>query len=194
MIDAFLKYLPAESVLSYSGEIRYSDQAREQRGYAWYDPVMRQVISGMTGGRTSPLRPDSPDDIFWGEVYVLTSGFTYSSGNWIAVVLRDNGLARVVGEPTGNAPSSYGDTLQFRLPNSGLDFTVSHKRWIRPQPANDPADTLMPDELIPTTMRDVREGRDPVVEWLELCCNRRGANELDRWPAVHINQLRNSPR
>jgi len=48
----------------------------------------------------------------------------------------------------------------------GWNFSVSTTRFVRPDPARDPADALYPDVFIPTTMRDIREGRDPVLEWL----------------------------
>ena len=95
---------------------------------------------------------------------MLTSGLTFSSGNWIAVILQDNGLARVVGEPTSNRPSAYGEDLPFQMARTGLRFTVSSKKWTRPAPERDPANTLTPDILIPTTIHDVRLGRDPQLE------------------------------
>ena len=60
------------------------------------------------------------------------------SANWIAVSLQDNWLARVVGEPTGNRPSAYGENFPFQMPRTGLRFTVSSKQWTRPAPERDP--------------------------------------------------------
>lgn len=165
VIDAFLKYLPAETVRSYSGEVRFSPQANAQRGYT----LLTRLSHMLSGARPQTMRtprPSEPELIFNGDLYVLTSGQTFSSGLWIAVVLSDNGLATVVGEPTGGAPTGYGDILSFRLPETGLSFSVSHKRWIRPDPARDPAGTLMPDRLVPTTVEDIRLQRDPQLEWV----------------------------
>jgi len=80
--------------------------------------------------------------------------------------VQDDHLGKIVGEPTGNAPSSYGDILSFTLPNSGLAYTVSFKRWVRPDPARDPAACLEPDVAVPRTRQSVRDGTDPVLEWL----------------------------
>src|SRR5262249_8781659 len=83
----------------------------------------------------------------------------------------DNQLGKVVGEPTGNAPSSFGDILTFALPQSSLSFTLSFKNWHRPAPARDPAATLTPDVPVPLTRQDVLDRRDPVIEYLQ---RRRG--------------------
>ena len=89
---------------------------------------------------------------------MLTSQLTFSSGNWFGVILGDNALAEIVGERTGNAPTSAGDILRFQAPHSRYVFTVSHKEWVRPDRARDPADTLTPDLLVPVTREDIRGG------------------------------------
>lgn len=165
VLDAFLKYVPAATVRSYRGEVRFSAQANAQRGYTLLTRLGHLLSKAWPGTMRTP-RPSEPDLIFDGDLYVLTSGQTFSSGLWIAAVLSDNGLATVVGEPTGGAPSGYGDILTFRLPQTGVRFSVSHKRWIRPDPALDPASTLMPDRLVPTTVEDIRLQRDPQLEWV----------------------------
>ena len=99
---------------------------------------------------------------------MLTSPATFSSGSWFAVVLRDNDLATVVGEPTGNAPSSYGDILRFQAPNSKLQFTVSHKYWQRPDPSRDPSDALYPDFAVVQRWTDfVDDGDKQLLRFLE---------------------------
>jgi C-terminal processing protease CtpA/Prc len=107
-----------------------------------------------------------------GELFVLTGPATFSSGNWFAVIVQDNGLGKVVGEPTGNAPSSYGDILSFELPCSGTGYTLSFKRWVRPDPSRDPAPCLVPDVLVPRTAATIRSGSDPVLDWLRARAGR----------------------
>ena len=48
-------------------------------------------------------------DPFNGTVYVLTSKNTYSSATVLAVTLSINNLGEIIGEPSSNSPSSYGD-------------------------------------------------------------------------------------
>jgi C-terminal processing protease CtpA/Prc len=169
VVGAFLKYLPYEygDLRAPSRATRYSPQLAKQRG-----PWLRLLTwMGETffNGRwlPYPLQPRAAaDELFRGEVYVLTSWLSFSSAVDFAAILRDNRLAKVVGAPTGGSPTEYGDILGFAMPNTGWRFSVSTTSFVRPDPAFDPADALYPDIPIPTTVRDIREGRDPVLEWL----------------------------
>ena len=165
VIDAILRYLPANTIRTYGGRIRFSPQANAQRGYTFLMRLINLFSAKGPRAVTTP-RPSDPRHIFTGDLYVLTSNQTGSSGMWLAVVLSDNWLATIVGEPTGGAPSGYGDILTFQLPETGLRFAVSHKQWIRPDPTRDPTDTLMPDFFIPTTAEDIRASRDPQLDWI----------------------------
>jgi len=70
--------------------------------------------------------------IFDGDVYVLTSTETYSSAMDFSVILQDNRLAKIIGEPCGNKPSSYGEVVTFLMPNSKLYFSCSLCYFERP--------------------------------------------------------------
>jgi len=158
VVDEFLRYIDVESYASFSGDVRWSTAALQQRkesGKVRFEPAR--------ANRRRNVRVEAP---FAGELFVLTGPGTFSSGNWFAVIVQDDHLGKIVGEPTGNAPSSYGDILSFTLPNSGLAYTVSFKRWVRPDPARDPAACLEPDVAVPRTRQNVRDGTDPVLEWL----------------------------
>ncbi|MFO7712749.1 MAG: S41 family peptidase [Dehalococcoidia bacterium] len=158
VVESFLEYLPAESYLTYGSTIRYSEQAAERigmrrtRGTSTYPPSTRRV---------QPV-----DDPFKGDVFILIGNRTFSAGNWIAVVFRDNDLATIIGEPTGNAPSSFGDMISFQLPNSRFVLGVSYKYFTRPDPSNDPQDTLYPDILINRTRDDLIHDIDPVIDYI----------------------------
>ena len=158
VVESFLEYLPAESYLTYGSTIRYSEQAAERigmrrtRGTSTYPPSTRRV---------QPV-----DDPFKGDVFILIGNRTFSAGNWIAVVFRDNDLARIIGAPTCNAPSSFGDMISFQLPNTRFILGVSYKYFTRPDPSNDPQDALYPDVLINTARDDIINGIDPVINYL----------------------------
>ncbi len=79
--------------------------------------------------------------LFTGNVYALTSVFTYSSAMDFAMLLTDNNLGTIIGEASGNRPGSYGDITIFKLPKSGLVMQVSTKKWYR-------VDTECLDEFI----------------------------------------------
>ncbi|HEX2938827.1 MAG TPA: S41 family peptidase [Ruminiclostridium sp.] len=79
---------------------------------------------------------------------VLTNEFTYSSATMLAVFAQDGKLGTVIGYPSANSPSCYGDVLSFQLKNSGTKGQVSFKRWLRPN-ANADQRMLHPDILVP---------------------------------------------
>lgn len=80
-----------------------------------------------------------------GKLILLTGSQTYSSAVMFATLCQDNGLAIVYGSPTGGKPSSYGEGLNFRLPNTGIMCSVSVKYFQRPDTSRDPSDSLYPD-------------------------------------------------
>ena len=155
VVNEFLRYVDVPSYKMPGSVIRWSDEARaHQKGQVAFG-VMRRAPGEVQNRRVA--------EPFRGQLFVLTTKATFSSGNWFAFLVQDNQLGKIVGEPTGNAPSSYGDILTFSLPNSQLSYTLSFKQWLRPDSKRDPADCVTPDEVIALTRRDVIEGRDPVL-------------------------------
>lgn len=88
------------------------------------------------------------DLLYDGNVYVLTSPETFSSAMNFSVLLQDNGLAKVIGEPSGNKPSSYGEIATFLLPNAKLYFTVSIAYSERPDKELKDEPYQMPDYYV----------------------------------------------
>jgi len=162
VIDEFLRYLDIGRYRHFGGDVRYSKELAEKTGDS--------RTSGYRRGKPHKAKNRKIEDkslLFDGKLFVLTSAATFSSGNWFAVIIKDNGLGTIIGEPTGNAPSSYGDVPTFQMPNTGFAFSVSHKRFVRPNPENDPADALYPDVPVYTTIDDIIKGTDPQVEKLK---------------------------
>jgi len=53
------------------------------------------------------------------------------------------------------------------MPRTGFQFTVSIKKWTRPDKNSDLEDSLYPDVLVYTTIEDIKQGRDPQLEKLK---------------------------
>lgn len=167
---AFLSHLPARSVRSYGEEVRPSDAVTEQRGS---DPAaLSEAAIGHDGdllvmqkpGTTLPVPAKPP--IFHGDVVALVNGATFSSAGMVAVMLRDNGLARIAGSPMGADTNGYGDILSFRTPALQLPFTVSYKRFQRPDTGAPNPDALTIDTPVALTAADVLTGRDRLAAFL----------------------------
>ena len=135
--NEFLRYLPVNSFTSFGARIRMG-------------PLLTD---------SKPEKTENPrigDLEFDGDVYVLTSRGTFSSAMWFAVILRDNGLCQVIGQPPGNRPSAYGDVLLFQMPNSALAFSATYKQFSRPDQTQDDVSALQPD--YPTEITETGDG------------------------------------
>ena len=72
------------------------------------------------------------------DLIVLTDEETFSSATMTAIWVQDGKLGRVIGQPSRNRPSAYGDVLSFRLNHTGLEGTISYKQFLRPDTEADP--------------------------------------------------------
>lgn len=59
------------------------------------------------------------------EIYVVTDESTFSAAFHFAFMMSRMG-AKIVGVPSGQAPNTFMELTQFRLPNSGLECSVSN--------------------------------------------------------------------
>ena len=123
---------------SYGAFVRYSELALDQyqpyqRGYTRTEGSDAQAPDLSTAKANPKIK-----------LAVLTDENTYSSATMLGVWVQDGGLGTVVGRPSSNAPSSYGDILYFMLDNIGAQGTVSHVQWQRPDAQADQK-TLVPD-------------------------------------------------
>lgn len=109
--NAFLQYINVDTYASWDSGVRYGP-------LLWKNENI--VVNNL-----------KKDPIFSGELYVITNVYSYSSAMDFAMLIKDNNLGHIIGEPSGNSPDSYGDNLYFQMPNSKLYFTVSHKKWHR---------------------------------------------------------------
>ena len=162
----FLKYLGVTKTKDFDASIRYSGTTIKRRHITMMNRFLRALRKITSLGNLYLEKAPYPENIFNGDLYVMVSGKTFSSGNYFAVMLSDNNLAKTVGTPTGNEPSAYGDPIVFTCKNSQLKFYISYKRFIRPDQSKDPALTLTPDVLIPYTVADFQNGQDPQLGWI----------------------------
>ena len=47
------------------------------------------------------------------------------------MLIQDNHLGKIIGEPSANSVNGYGEVAYFYLPNTGLFAQVSTKKWYR---------------------------------------------------------------
>ena len=109
--NEFITYLNVEEYASWDSGVRFGRYLHKNENIVCHNEKKPQVFDG--------------------QLYVLTNSKTYSAAMDFAMLIADNDLGVIVGEPSGNLPDSYGDILSFQMPNSKLMLGVSYKRWYR---------------------------------------------------------------
>jgi len=69
---------------------------------------------------------------FHGNIFVLTSEFTFSSASNFACTIKDFNIGKIVGQETGGLASCYGPAINFKLPYTKIDVEVSYQHVLRP--------------------------------------------------------------
>lgn len=104
--------------------------------------------------------------IFHGNVYVMTSNETFSCAVFAAGLLKDNGIVKTIGEPTGENPafSRHMESADGVLPGSGWKFMMVGYKPQRPYYKDVNEKSIFPDVPVYQTRADLLTGRDMVME------------------------------
>lgn len=122
--NEFIKYLDITEFRGFDSAVRYGRHLVKNENVTYKNQKKKQVFSG--------------------NLYVLTDTWTYSSAMDFAMLIADNDLGMIIGQPSGNLPDGYGDCLSFQMPNSRLSIGVSYKKWYRVDQTR-AGEPLMPD-------------------------------------------------
>lgn len=125
VINEFMKYIDVESYYVFGGSVVRSG-------------------SRLIENKPNPEKNKKSKYAFSGELYALTSNYTFSSAMNFAVTISDNKIGRIIGEIPGNKPSHYGDKLTFQTPNAKLLCSTSFKKFYRADRSKDDI-PLIPD-------------------------------------------------
>ena len=107
--------------------------------------------------RENPLR-------FKGNIYVLTSGYTFSTALDFVAMIRCYNIGKIVGTETGGKTVSYGSPHNFTLSNTGVEMKVSCKRFVNAC-GLDNNRGIIPDYIIENTIDDDIKGKDNALEY-----------------------------
>jgi hypothetical protein len=97
--------------------------------YVCHSDLSKKLRGGSASGKVICYKPDPSTaqrnkDV---ELVVLTDRLTFSSATMLGVWVRDGDLGVIVGQPSSNAPTYYGDMLSVHLPVSNINLNVSCK-------------------------------------------------------------------
>lgn len=95
--------------------------------------------------RDTVVSNQKKDLLFPQKIYCRVSNTTFSSARTFAVTLKDNGIATIIGEPTGGKPCSYGMPKRDVTPNLKIRFRVSRALFLRPDAEAEEEEALFPN-------------------------------------------------
>jgi C-terminal processing protease CtpA/Prc len=92
-------------------------------------------------------QPRDDELSFKGEVITLVNRFSFSNAASVAAIVQDYGFGILVGEETGDTPSSCGAIHTFELPNTGVGIVFPKGCMVRP--SGDPSlRGVIPDRVV----------------------------------------------
>ena len=109
---------------------------------------------------------DSTITKFGGSLYVVIGNQTFSAGNELATIIKDNGYGELVGEPSGNKPSCATGVTMVKLPYTKSIVYVSGMFLERPNSKLNNKEALYPDVHRNKSLDDIINGVDPAMEYI----------------------------
>ena len=125
-------------------EFIHFTHAESYRRYAMIDFSSDSPVC--VSSREAVLKNQKKNLLFLEKIYCRVSNTTFSSARTFAVTLKDDGIATIIGEPTGGKPCSYGMPKKDLTPNLKIRFRVSRALFLRPNAELDAEEALFPNE------------------------------------------------
>lgn len=103
---------------------------------------------------------------FNGQLYVLTGHDSFSCSVYATSILKDNGLAQTIGEPTGEMPAfnRHGNGSDGDLLVKGWPFMMTSVKGVRPMNKDATVDSIYPDVPVNRLREDMVTKRDRAME------------------------------
>jgi hypothetical protein len=120
-------------------------------------PLVLSLVQSRLGERPYETAPGRV-------LYLLTGGSTFSSAALFSVLVRDNALGRIVGEPIGNSAAFNGSEVILPVPGLPHELHLSTAHLSRPDPLAGNAPTVLPDVLAPATSNSLAQRKDPALD------------------------------
>lgn len=128
---------------------RVSDQSRKRREW------VRDMDDGIFESKESPdklIRPNpKANKLIKGDVYLLTSLKTFSSASKFAWAFHHFDMGTIVGEETGGHIVSFGEAIEFQLPNTGMGYRSSWKEFYNYGATDADRHGVVPDVEVPAS-------------------------------------------
>jgi C-terminal processing protease CtpA/Prc len=107
-------------------------------------------------------------DGFWGNLYVLTDGGTFSAASMLAANLKKYRTVTIVGEETGGSRNIWtaGEMKTEVLPESKMNLTYGILPFTFGDVTDNTGHGIMPDMPVTYTIEDILAKKDLEMEWV----------------------------
>jgi hypothetical protein len=181
---AILRYLGQTKYESFSADIRASRELLEDQPRFDPEKVGPAFLAfGLKPPPTHATRFELPGPIVLAAImqglgdappevaadrrlFLLVDGGTFSSAALFALLVRDNHLGLLVGEPVGTSTGFHGEEVDIRIPNLDYDLSVSTTRLDRPDRDAGLSPTILPDIYLPVTGSALASGKDDALDYV----------------------------
>jgi hypothetical protein len=181
---AILRYLGHADYQFFSVDVRLSRELHDEQprfdpgniGPAFVTAGMKPppadargywVPGPMALAATTQSLPPAPQEVASGrQLFLLVDGGTFSSAALFALLVRDNHLGLLIGEPVGTSTSFHGGELDIPISSTDYFLSVSTTRLDRPDAAAGVSPTIVPDIFIPLSGTALAGGKDEALDYV----------------------------
>lgn len=127
---------------------------------------LRKIPYGENLDVKLPLQePNENPCRFKGNVYALSSQYSYSATTAFLGAFKDYELGEIIGTETGDCPTGFGNNLYFQLENSRLRCHSSTTFIIRPNKNLDMTHGVIPDYHVEQSIMDTEKNEDTILNF-----------------------------
>jgi len=136
--DEFLQYFVQSDFNQYTKVVtkysrlqkeRYQNNANTDRNSSAYEVMMNKKNGSIEVEDYALIKRKELSNRFDGQLFVLTSPFTFSSAADFTQAIHHYKLGKVVGQETGGLIVSFGDIITTHLPLTNMELTISHNLY-----------------------------------------------------------------
>ncbi|HEV7381957.1 MAG TPA: S41 family peptidase [Dyadobacter sp.] len=136
--DEFIQYFVQSDFNQYTKVVtkysrlqkeRYKNNANTDRNSSAYEVMMNKKNGSIEVEEYPLIKRKELANRFDGQLFVLTSPFTFSSAADFTQAIHHYKLGKVVGQETGGLIVSFGDIITTHLPVTNMELTISHNLY-----------------------------------------------------------------
>lgn len=147
--DEFFQYISPVAFQQF-GKTTVKVSARQISAYEKNNMQCQKNIGIHTYNDDHKIKLRRNRNRFKGQVYLLTSSYTFSSAADFSWAFKQFKMGTVIGEETGGLAVCFGDVVSQQLPISGLDLGISFKKFYSYGATDADAHGTIPDIDVPS--------------------------------------------